>query len=101
MMMRSFFRLFALFTLSVAGACAQPDPLIIQTDAGLLQGVLAEDGSGVRSFKGVPYARPPVGPDRWRPPASADSWDGVRVADENGVIFNGARPGHVLREFDA
>ena len=52
-------------------------------DAGVLQGVAAE---GIVSFKGVPYARPPVGVWRWRPPQRPDAWQGVRDASRYGAI---------------
>ncbi len=38
------------------------------------------------SFSGIPYARPPVGPLRWRPPEPAVPWSGVREAAEFGKI---------------
>jgi len=69
----------------LAAACAQPDPLQVHTQSGMLEGMAAEDGSGVRVFLGVPYARPPVGPGRWQPPSEPASWDGVRVADHYGA----------------
>ena len=38
----------------------------------------------VRLFRGVPYAAPPVGEGRWRPPAPPAAWQGPRVADRFG-----------------
>ena len=35
-------------------------------------------------YHGIPYAAPPVGDLRWRPPHPASKWDGVRVADQFG-----------------
>ncbi len=39
---------------------------------------------GVRSFKGIPFAQPPVGELRWREPQPAKNWLGVRSADTFG-----------------
>ncbi len=50
----------------------------VRTESGLVSGVAAE---GVVSWKGVPYATPPVGDLRWREPRPAAPWKGVRVAD--------------------
>jgi para-nitrobenzyl esterase len=49
---------------------------------GLLEGTL--EVSGVRSFKAIPFAQPPIGELRWRPPQPAKNWDGVRKADKFG-----------------
>ncbi len=48
---------------------------------GTLEGV---NVSGIRIFKGIPYAAPPVGPLRWREPQQAANWSGVRKADHFG-----------------
>ena len=45
---------------------------------GQLQGVVAD---GVASFKGIPFAAPPVGDLRWKSPAPAKAWAGIRKAD--------------------
>lgn len=42
------------------------------------------DASGVRVFKGIPYAAPPVGELRWRKPQPVRPWNGVRKAEDWG-----------------
>jgi para-nitrobenzyl esterase len=49
---------------------------------GLLQGT--RETSGIRSFKGIPFAQPPVGDLRWKEPQPAINWKGVRMADRFG-----------------
>jgi para-nitrobenzyl esterase len=44
----------------------------------------AANASGVRSFKGIPYAAPPVGELRWRKPEPVKPWEGIRKADDWG-----------------
>lgn len=62
-------------------ARAQP-PAAVRVDGGDLEGVVAD---GVESFKGIPFAAPPVGELRWRPPQPAAPWTGVRTAAEFGA----------------
>ena len=40
--------------------------------------------SGIRVFRGVPFAAPPVGEFSWREPQPVQNWDGVRKADKFG-----------------
>ena len=49
---------------------------------GMLQGTV--DSAGIRSFKGIPYAQPPVGDLRWKGPQAPQNWNGVRMADHFG-----------------
>ncbi len=51
----------------------------VRVEGGLLEGVASSVG-GVRVFKGIPYAAPPVGELRWRPPQPPAKWEGVRKA---------------------
>ncbi|KAA9004958.1 carboxylesterase/lipase family protein [Paenibacillus spiritus] len=51
--------------------------LIVTTRQGRLEGQAA---NGVRSWKGIPYAAPPVGPLRFRAPAPPGGWEGIRSA---------------------
>ena len=57
-----------------AGAARGP---VVTTETGKLRGVTK---SSVDSFRGIPYAAPPVGSLRWAPPRPAPSWKGVREA---------------------
>ena len=50
-------------------------------------GVIADvqpNSTGVRSFKGIPFAAPPIGELRWRAPQSVKPWQGERSADQFG-----------------
>ena len=51
----------------------------VRTRSGLVQGRVP-DADGVQAFEGIPFAAPPVGPLRWKPPQPAPSWTGVRAA---------------------
>ena len=52
---------------------------VIKTDKGYVSGtVIGEPGQEVSIFRGIPYAAPPVGPLRWRPPQPAAPWQGIR-----------------------
>ena len=55
----------------------------VATSLGPVVGVDAQDAS-VEVFKGIPYAAPPVGDLRWRPPAPASEWSEVRRCDKFG-----------------
>ena len=71
-----------LSALAPAQASAADAPsLTVHTPAGTLQGKLQDTPGGpARAFLGIPYAAPPVGPLRWKPPAPAAKWTGVRQA---------------------
>jgi para-nitrobenzyl esterase len=77
--------LFALVTAchTAHTAFAQPsvDPLIAMVEGGSVGGVAA---GGVISWKGIPYAAPPVGNLRWRLPQPVQVWAGVREANRFG-----------------
>ncbi|HEU4565320.1 MAG TPA: carboxylesterase family protein, partial [Gemmatimonadaceae bacterium] len=55
-----------------------PQPRV-QTASGTVEGVQA--ASGIREFRGIPFAAPPVRELRWRPPQPVARWSGVRRAD--------------------
>src|ERR1700722_18846424 len=67
------------------------DELQVKVASGALSGLASRDGL-VRSFKGVPYAAPPVGPLRWRPPQAVTAWQGTREANRFASICPQSSP---------
>lgn len=53
----------------------------VETANGTLEGTVR---SGVRIFRGIPFAQPPVGDLRWKAPQPVENWEGVRRADTFG-----------------
>ncbi|MFA4859200.1 carboxylesterase family protein [Methanoregula sp.] len=66
---------------AVFAGCTQkePDTAVVKTDAGYVSGI---NQDGLRVYHGIPFAAPPTGDLRWRPPAPVQPWDGVRVTKE-------------------
>jgi para-nitrobenzyl esterase len=71
-----------LLGLAAMGAGEAAQPPVVRVDSGQLQGVAAD---GVISYKGIPFAAPPIGELRWRPPQPVAPWTGVRQAAESGA----------------
>ena len=71
-------------------AC-ESEPLVVSTTYGKVQGV---EETGYIAFKGIPFAKAPVGELRFKPPVDPDGWEGVRVCDTYGPIE--ARPGNAI-----
>ena len=69
-------KLFLLLAASTTLATAAV-PTTLTTPAGQLTGAPSH---GIVAFKGIPYAAPPVGPLRWKPPQPLAPWTGVRKA---------------------
>ena len=80
--------LFVLGATILAGrACADPaqtaSGVLVKTASGTLEGT-RDQISGIATFKGIPYAQPPLGTLRWKPPQPSKDWQGVRRADAFG-----------------
>ncbi|MCX7586382.1 carboxylesterase/lipase family protein [Phenylobacterium sp. 58.2.17] len=67
----------AAMALGLASAAQAQGGEVVKVESGQLQGVVQD---GVLAFKGVPFAAPPVGDLRWRPPQPAAKWSGIRSA---------------------
>jgi len=75
--MRLLARVFFTAIFAVDFASAAQAPVVAHLSTGAVAGV--EQG-GVEAFLGVPFAAPPVGPDRWRAPQPVKAWQGTRDA---------------------
>jgi para-nitrobenzyl esterase len=86
---------FLMLGLLAAVAPAKADP--IKTSGGLVSGVAVSDGA-VRAYKGIPFAKPPIGDLRWRAPQPAAPWTGTLVADKFGpsCMQPDPTPGHSI-----
>lgn len=60
---------------------AYGDALTVRTETGMVTGNV---GDGIASFKGIPYATPPVDSLRWRAPRPAASWPQPLIANDYG-----------------
>ena len=67
----------------LAGACGSPSlTTTVEVTGGTIEGV---EKDGIFSYKGIPFAAPPVGDLRWKPPAPVQPWTGVTKADAFGL----------------
>lgn len=63
---------------------ASTDRPAVRTANGAVAGVVSD---GVAVFKGIPFAAPPFGPNRFLPPQPVAAWDGVRDASQFGPAY--------------
>ena len=72
----------ALGLTSRPASAAEPQSLPVTTEYGAVQGVRLS--GHISAYRGIPYAAPPIGIQRWKPPAPPTHWEGVRQAAESG-----------------
>ena len=63
-----------------------------KTENGWARGIEAADPR-ITVFKGIPFAAPPIGENRWRAPQPAADWEGVRDASRFAPISMQSIPG--------
>ena len=72
------------------------------TENGRVRGIAASDPR-ITVYRGIPFAKPPVGELRWRAPQPAENWEGVRSCDTFGPPsmqeLPGSEPGFYTKEF--
>jgi para-nitrobenzyl esterase len=85
--MPRFTKIFCAATIAILGAITRPSASTpqdqVKTENGVVSGTLNADHT-VRMFKGIPFAAPPIGELRWKPPQPPPSWTGIRQADKFG-----------------
>jgi carboxylesterase type B len=57
------------------------DPAV-RIDSGVVEGTYSPDNPKLALFRGIPYAAPPVGELRWKPPERPSPWHGARKTTE-------------------
>ena len=57
----------------------------LRIDSGAIRGLVVGDKQDIQVFKGIPYAAPPTGERRWKPPQPPSPWPGVRDCFEFGA----------------
>ncbi|KRT86285.1 hydrolase [Oryctes borbonicus] len=70
----------------VLRGCASTSEPTVKVEQGWLTGTTGKDYDGKTFYKflGVPYAKPPIGRLRFKPPQVAEKWDGIRDATKDG-----------------
>lgn len=89
-LLSSFFSIFILISLLLTGVTAigQGSGGLSETiaiEGGKISGLALGENKDVLAFKGIPYAKPPVGPLRWKPPQPVEAWEGIRQTTEYGA----------------
>jgi len=73
---------------------------VVKTDKGYVSGaIIGEPGREVSIFRGIPYAAPPVGDLRWKPPQPTEPWEGIRECTQISDISPQVEPPGMVSGF--
>jgi para-nitrobenzyl esterase len=73
---------------------------VVKTDKGYVSGaIIGQPGKEVSIFRGIPYAAPPVGNLRWKPPQPAAPWEGIRECTQMSAISPQVEPPGMVSGF--
>jgi para-nitrobenzyl esterase len=103
----AFLAIALLIGLTVLGGTSEPAKVApntlanpIKIDTGYISGALIGDvGKEVRIYRGIPYAAPPVGDLRWKPPQPAAPWQGIRESTAFGKACPQSLPSGIPSAF--
>ena len=70
--------LLPLLLLLAVSVNAEENP-VLTIEGGQIQGVLTDDHPDVYVYRGIPYAAPPIGENRWKEPQPVVPWKGVKM----------------------
>lgn len=76
--------LFSIIALCLMGLSANAQNPILNIDGGQIKGVTADDHPDVFVYRGIPYAAPPIGENRWKAPQPVVAWKGIKICDTFG-----------------
>ncbi len=77
--MRKIFFNSLLLLLLLVSSCGQSNP-VLEIEGGRIQGVETAT-KGIIVYKGIPFAAPPTGENRWKEPKAVIPWEGIKVCD--------------------
>lgn len=80
-MKKTFVLIIATMMMSLSSMAQNP---ILNIEGGQVQGVTADDHPDVFVYRGIPYAAPPIGENRWKAPQPVVAWKGIKVCDTFG-----------------
>jgi para-nitrobenzyl esterase len=73
---------------------------VVKTDKGYISGTaIGEPGKEISIFRGIPYAAPPVGEFRWKPPQPVKPWKGIRECTQMSAISPQVEPEGMVSGF--
>lgn len=81
--MNTFLKIYSFLLLFIGFSAAAQEAVTAETNYGKIQG-FHDEQSNLDLFRGVPFARPPVGDLRWKAPQEMDDWEGVKKTTEFG-----------------
>lgn len=81
--MKQIYSLLTMILITTAVSAQEGTPVQVKTDKGIVEGI-SDPASGLQTFFGIPFAKPPVAELRWKAPQPMDAWRGVKQTKQFG-----------------